>query len=75
MEFRLHSILESESQKRLKYSCGNEMRGNVKEWTPIEIKSRGLELLAFMEKRWDINLGDESTKIKLLNLEFLAEAQ
>lgn len=41
------------------------------EWTPATIKERGLELLAFMEKRWDIILGSETDKVKLLNLEFL----
>ncbi len=43
------------------------------DWTPTAIKERGLELLRFMEDRWDITLGDESNKIKLLNLEFLPE--
>ncbi|GAB0174620.1 MAG: hypothetical protein HHAS10_04990 [Candidatus Altimarinota bacterium] len=42
-----------------------------KEWTPYSIKERGLELLGFMEERWNINLGDDTTKMKLLNLEFL----
>jgi hypothetical protein len=42
-----------------------------KEWTPQSIKERGLELLGFMEERWIINLGDDTTKMKLLNLEFL----
>ncbi len=41
------------------------------DWTPSTIKERGLELLKFMETRWNINLGDEENKIKLLHLEFL----
>jgi uncharacterized protein with ParB-like and HNH nuclease domain len=53
----------------------NRVAEMYKEWTAKEIKSRSLELLAFMEQRWLINLGDESTKLKLLNLEFLTEAQ
>ena len=28
----------------------------VNEWTPKEIKKRGIELLKFMEKRWDIEI-------------------
>ncbi len=44
-----------------------------KEWTPHSIKDRGLELLRFMEERWNINLRDDETKLKLLNLEFLYE--
>jgi len=43
------------------------------DWTPTAIKERGLELLGFMEERWDIILGDETNKIRLLNLEFLTE--
>lgn len=42
-----------------------------KEWTPESIKERWLELLKFMEERWKINLWDNETKLKLLNLEFL----
>ena len=34
------------------------------------IKNRSLDLLGFMEKRWDINMGDEAIKLKLLNLDF-----
>jgi uncharacterized protein with ParB-like and HNH nuclease domain len=40
-------------------------------WTPIEILQRGLDMLDFMEKRWDIVLGDNDFKKKLLHLEFL----
>ncbi len=43
------------------------------DWTPSSIKERGVELLNFMEKRWDINLGGETEKLKLLNLEFLQD--
>jgi hypothetical protein len=41
------------------------------DWTAETIKERGLELLGFMEERWDISLGDEEAKLKLLNLSFL----
>lgn len=40
-------------------------------WTAIEIFSRGLQLLEFMEKRWKLNLGDRLEKIRILNLEFV----
>ena len=40
-------------------------------WTPETIKERGLELLKFMEERWNISLGDKEAKIKLLHLSFL----
>ncbi len=42
-----------------------------KEWAPESIKERWLELLGFMEERWNINLGDDETKLKLLNIEFI----
>lgn len=51
----------------------NLVAEKYEEWTAIEIKTRGLALLAFMEERWSINLGDETTKLKLLNLDFLRE--
>ena len=43
----------------------------LKYWRSQEIKERGWELLSFMEQRWDIFLGDEAFKIKLLHLDFL----
>ncbi len=46
-----------------------------KEWTAEQIKSRSLELLSFMEKRWKIELGDKSTKLRLLNIDFLEEVK
>lgn len=39
-------------------------------WDPNQIKQRGLNLLNF-EKRWNIQLGDDSIKLKLLHVDFL----
>lgn len=41
------------------------------EWTAVEIKERGLKLLSFMEKRWNISLGSIENKLDLLYLSFL----
>jgi uncharacterized protein with ParB-like and HNH nuclease domain len=41
------------------------------EWTPDCILKRGLEMLGFMEKRWNINLGTREEKLKLLGIDFL----
>lgn len=41
------------------------------QWTPAEIYSRGVELLKFIEQRWDVDLDDDNTKKRLLKLEFL----
>ena len=40
-------------------------------WTANDILERGLKLLTFMEKRWGITVGDNSEKIKFLNLSFV----
>lgn len=38
------------------------------EWTPVEILKRGLALLEFMEQRWNIKLGDFTSKCRLLHI-------
>ena len=38
------------------------------QWGPEEIEKRGLKLLAFMESRWQINLGSDEDKKDLLHL-------
>lgn len=43
------------------------------DWTAKEILNRGVELLEFIENRWQVNLGDRATKIKLLKLELIKE--
>ncbi|ODA22245.1 hypothetical protein A0J46_08040 [Photobacterium damselae subsp. damselae] len=43
------------------------------EWLPESILSRGLTLFEFMEKRWNISLGDEQFKTQLLHLDFISE--
>jgi len=51
----------------------NRVAEQYQDWTFESIKERGLELLRFMEERWSIRLGDNQTKLQLLNLEFLAD--
>lgn len=41
------------------------------DWTPTSIRGRGLELLKFMEERWNIELGTETDKVNLLNISFV----
>jgi len=43
-------------------------------WTAVEICTRSLELLGFIERRWGVSLGDDNAKLKLLKLEFLVTA-
>lgn len=40
-------------------------------WTVINILKRGLHLINYMEKRWDISIGDIEKKIDFLNLKFV----
>lgn len=40
-------------------------------WTPEEILQRGLQLLKFIERRWDIQFESEEDMIELLYLDFL----
>jgi uncharacterized protein with ParB-like and HNH nuclease domain len=53
----------------------NRVAEQFDDWTFESIKDRGLALLEFMEERWAIRLGDDRTKLQLLNLEFLADDQ
>lgn len=43
----------------------------ISEWTHKEIRERGLKLLKFLEKRWNVSLGTENDKLHILNLDFL----
>jgi hypothetical protein len=55
-----------------RYGCYSENEiTKYSEWTEKEILKRGLNLLNFMENRWDLKLGSENDKIKFLGLEFL----
>ncbi|MFW1745766.1 HNH endonuclease family protein [Acinetobacter guillouiae] len=39
------------------------------DWAPKEIHERGITLLKFMENRWNIVLGDDAFKAKLLHVD------
>lgn len=55
-----------------KFGCYSEISvSENEEWNAISITKRGLNLLKFMEKRWDINLGSDSKKIGYLGLSFV----
>jgi hypothetical protein len=41
------------------------------QWTQQAILRRGLALLKFMEKRWNLNFGSEQEKVKMLGLTFV----
>jgi len=43
----------------------------LEEWNAQNIYERGLELLKFMEERWEISLGTKEDKTRLLHLQFI----
>lgn len=56
------------------YSNGSHSEIEIaskQQWTADEIKERGIALLKFMEQRWNIKLGDDQTKLKILHLDIL----
>ena len=57
------------SKARNGYSDGShseiEVSGET-DWGPEQIRQRGLKLLGFMEKRWDIKIAGEKQKLRLL---------
>lgn len=42
-------------------------------WSANEIRERGIRLLKFMERRWDIRFANEAEMLELLHLSFLDE--
>lgn len=40
-------------------------------WGPDQILARGIKLLAFMERRWEIKIGDQEMYKRMLGLSFL----
>jgi uncharacterized protein with ParB-like and HNH nuclease domain len=55
-----------------KYGCYSEIEvSQENQWTAQEILYRGIRLLEFMERRWEIPLGDKKSKVKALGLDFV----
>jgi uncharacterized protein with ParB-like and HNH nuclease domain len=46
-----------------------------KDWTAKEIMERGLKLLSFMERRWELNFGTSEEKLHFLHLEFVPKKE
>ena len=56
-----------------RYGCLSEIQvAHEKNWGATEILKRGVALLTFMEKRWRVNLGDNTKKVELLGLTFVS---
>jgi hypothetical protein len=71
-EGKKHVIYNADGHvKRNGYMNGSYSEQEVaqlNEWNPEQIRTRGLKLLEFMEKRWEVTLGDEDEKVLLLGI-------
>ena len=50
-----------------------EVADDYEDWNAQNIKKRGLKLIDFMERRWEIRFANQSDKLKLLFLEGIPE--
>lgn len=48
---------------------------NYENWTAKEILERGIKLIDFMEKRWNISIGDYQEKVEFLGLGFVLKKE
>ena len=57
------------------YSSGslseNEVCDRYEDWTAESILARGMDLLAFLEQRWDVHFENDEAKKKILHIDFL----
>lgn len=60
------------------YSTGshseNKVANEYENWNAQAILQRGMQLLAFMEERWDIKFQNENAKRKLLYIDFVTDS-
>lgn len=60
------------NQVGYRYGCLSEIQVSAcEEWTGIEILRRGIYLLGFLERRWNLKIGDASKKAEVLGLKFV----
>lgn len=65
---------EKKEKVRQGYSDGSHSEIEISkcsDWGPDEILDRGLDLLRFMERRWNLKFENESSMAKLLFLDFM----
>ncbi len=69
---------KNKKQNRYGYDKGSYSEGevaNCDDWTPETILERGLHLLEFIEKRWNITFPGYEYKVALLGLTFLLDGR
>jgi hypothetical protein len=65
--------LKRNNEKGVGYYNGSFSENEIaqkEDWLISDILERGLHLLEFLERRWDVEIGDEEFKKKLLHLDF-----
>ena len=68
----LDKIDNGDNYVGFKYGSYSENEiSSLPEWTPESILERGIRLLKFMEKRWDLNFVSDEKRKEILNLTFL----
>lgn len=66
--------ISGDANSMIGYRYGSYSENEItdyKDWTAKEILERGIKLLDFMEKRWNLTIGDKKGKIDFLNLNFV----
>jgi hypothetical protein len=68
----LDKVSNNDNTIGYRYGCyaENEIT-KFDKWTSNEILNRGNTLVEFLEKRWELKIGNEHDKLKFLGLEFL----
>lgn len=65
-------IEKSESYVGYRYGSYSENEvAKQNSWTPDDIYTRGLKLLNFIEQRWELDLGNDNDRARILNLGFM----
>ncbi|WP_376094143.1 DUF262 domain-containing protein [Roseomonas sp. CCTCC AB2023176] len=64
---------ETDTYVSYTYGCYAENEvSRKKDWSPAEITERGLKLIGYLERRWQIHLGDDNAKLDILGIPFMA---
>lgn len=69
-----------ETGKKIRQGYNNGSHSEIEvslndQWTAEEILERGVKLLSFMERRWNLQFESEEAKVELLGLVFLLEKE
>lgn len=72
----IDKISNNDNTVGFRFGCYSENElTKFTEWTPVQILERGIRLLNFMEKRWNVQIGKIDDKINFLNLNFVLEIE